>query len=270
MRTEKPLELAQYLLERFNGMTKRDFDKTMEKDPDKEVYILFRDMRTYGFSEDYYREAASQKVNFVRWEPESKPVVEATVEEGRPVLRTTVLDPVLLKNLAIDSDLVVLSAAVVPSATANEVARWFKVPMNPDGFFQEAHVKLRPVDFAADGVFLGGTNHYPKNISETIAQALGAAGRAASLLSQDTVTASGSVCKVKEADCISCGACITACSYGAIEFRDTPLGKKAVVNPVLCKGDGLCSAKCPTSAIALAHFTDDEVLDQIDAALSGL
>ena len=251
------------------GQAVKNALKLKEQDPAKDIYVLFRDMRTYGFSEDYYREAARLGVSFVRWEPESKPVVEPAVEEGRPVLRTTVFDPVLLKNVAIDSDLVVLSAAVVPSATCNEVARWFKVPMNPDGFFQEAHVKLRPVDFAADGVFLGGTNHYPKNISETIAQALGAAGRAASLLSQETVTASGSVCKVKEDDCISCGACITACTYGAVKFHDTPQGRKAVVNPVLCKGDGLCSAKCPTSAIALAHFTDDEVLDQIDAALSG-
>ena len=244
--------------------------KLKELDPAKEIYILFRDMRTYGFSEDYYREAADKGVSFVRWDADDgKPMVETAVEEGRPVLRTTVLDPVLGKNLAINSDFLILTAAVVPAAGAQEVARWFKVPMNPDGFFQEAHVKLRPVDFAADGVFLGGTNHYPKNISETIAQALGAAGRAASLLSQDTVTASGSVCEVDEDECVSCGACITACTYGAVEFHETPKGKKAVVNPVLCKGDGLCSAKCPTSAIALKHFTDEELLDQIDAALSG-
>jgi heterodisulfide reductase subunit A len=141
--------------------------------------------------------------------------------------------------------------------------------MNPDGFFQEAHVKLRPVDFAADGVFMCGTSHYPKHLTETIVQAHGAAGRAVTLLSQDTVTASGSVCEVDEDECVSCGACITACAYDAIEFRETPKGKKAVVNPVLCKGDGLCCAKCPTSAVVLKHFTDEEVFDQIDAALAG-
>jgi heterodisulfide reductase subunit A len=140
--------------------------------------------------------------------------------------------------------------------------------MNPDGFFQEAHVKLRPVDFAADGVFMCGTSHYPKHLTETIVQAHGAAGRAVTLLSQDTVTASGSVCEVEEDECVSCGACITACTYDAIEFHDTPKGKKAVVNPVLCKGDGLCCAKCPTNAVVLKHFTDEEVFDQIDAALS--
>jgi len=107
-------------------------------------------------------------------------------------------------------------------------------------------VKLRPVDFAADGVFLCGTAHYPKHISETISQAHGAAGRAINILAKDTVIASGSVCDVRESDCVSCGACITACAYGAIEFRDTPQGKKAAVNPILCKGDGLCNAKCPS------------------------
>ena len=236
--------------------------------PEMDITILFRDMRTYGFREDSYREAASLDVKFVRWEPEDKPQVEAVEEEGRPVLRVSVPDPVLVKKLALDADRVVLSAAVIPAAGSQKLARMFKVAMNPDGFYQEAHVKLRPVDFAAEGVFLCGTNHYPKHISEAIAQSLGAAGRAASLLSQETVTASGSVCEVNEHDCISCGACISACLYGAIDFHDTPEGKKATVNPVLCKGDGLCCAKCPTNAVMLKHFTDKEVLDQIDAALA--
>jgi heterodisulfide reductase subunit A len=113
-----------------------------------------------------------------------------------------------------------------------------------------------------------GTGHYPKHLTEAISQAHGGAGRAMTLLSQETVTASGSVCEVEEGDCVSCGACITACTYGAIEFCDTPNGKKAVVNPVLCKGDGLCCAKCPTNAVRLKHFTDEEVFDQIDAALA--
>ncbi|MFH0945577.1 MAG: 4Fe-4S dicluster domain-containing protein, partial [Planctomycetota bacterium] len=130
--------------------------------------------------------------------------------------------------------------------------------------------KLRPVDFAAEGVFLCGTAHYPKHIPEAVSQAYGAAGRAASLLSQDTVRASGSVCEVAEAACVSCGACITACTYGAIEFYDTPAGRKARVNPILCKGDGVCNAKCPTNAIVLKHFTDEEVGRQIDAALSAV
>jgi heterodisulfide reductase subunit A len=236
--------------------------------PEMEIYILFRDMRTYGFKEDYYLEAAEKDVKFIRWEAAEKPTVEAAVEEGRPVLRVTVPDPILGRRLAVDGDLVVLSAAVIPSSGSVEIARKFKVAMSPDGFFQEAHVKLRPVDFAADGVFMCGTSHYPKHLTETISQAHGAAGRAVTLLSQETVTASGSVCEVEEDACVSCGACISACTYGAIEFHETPRGKKAVVNPVLCKGDGLCCAKCPTNAVRLKHFTDEEVFDQIDAALS--
>jgi len=241
--------------------------KLTEQRPEMDVYILFRDMRTYGFGEDHYLEAAKRGVRFVRWEADEKPQVEPAEEEGRPVLRVTVPDPILGNRLAVDADIIALSAAVVPSAGSPEVARQFKVAVNPDGFFQEAHVKLRPVDFAADGVFMCGTNHYPKHISETISQAYGAAGRAVSLLSQDTVRASGSVCEVVEDDCVSCGACISACTYAAIEWRDTPKGKKAVVNPAICKGDGLCCAKCPTAAIVLKHFTDEEVLLQIDAAL---
>jgi len=238
-----------------------------ELSPDMNIYVLFRDMRTYGFKEDSYREAADRGVTFIRFEPDDGPRVEADEEEGEPVLRVTVPDPILGQRLALDADYLVLSAAVVPSATSQEVARLFKVSTSPDGFFQEAHVKLRPVDFAADGVFLCGLSHYPKHIPESISQAYGAAGRAASLLAQDTVIASGSVCEVTEHDCISCGACITACTYGAVAFHDTPLGKKAVVNPVLCKGDGVCCAKCPTNAIMLKHFTNAEVYDQIDAAL---
>ena len=244
----------------------------LKKDrPERDVYVLFRDMRTYGFREDYYRDAAAADVRFVRYEPQDGPQVEATNSyEGQPVVQVSVPDPVLGKRLALDADLLVLSAAVAPAAGNPDLARQFKLATNPDGFFQEAHVKLRPVDFAAEGVFLCGTAHYPKHLTESIAQAYGAAGRAASLLSQDTVTASGSVCDVVEHACVACGACITACTYDAIEFIDTPRGKKAHVNPVLCKGDGLCNAKCPTHAIILKHFTDEELLGQIDAALEAL
>jgi len=117
-------------------------------------------------------------------------------------------------------------------------------------------------------VYLCGLAHYPKHIPETINQAYGAAGRVLTLLSHDTVIASGAVCEVNEDDCVSCGACITACTYGAIEFRETPKGRKAWVNPILCKGDGLCNAKCPTSAIVLKHFTDEEIVSQIDALVT--
>jgi heterodisulfide reductase subunit A len=242
--------------------------KLKEINPQVDITIIFRDMRTYGFMEDYYREASNMDVKFIRYEPHDKPQVEAVEEEGRPVLRVTLPDYILGRKLAIDADYLVLAAAVIPSAGNREISRLFKVSLGADDFFKEAHVKLRPVDFTADGVFLCGTAHYPKHIPEAINQAYGAAGRALTLLSHDIVTVSGSVCEVSERRCMGCGACISACTYDAIEFRESRQGKKALVNPVLCKGDGLCNAKCPTGAIFLKHFTDEDILSQIDAAVS--
>ncbi|KUO73336.1 MAG: heterodisulfide reductase [Desulfosporosinus sp. BRH_c37] len=244
--------------------------KLKELKPEMDIYILFRDIRTYGLKEDYYREAADKEVRFVRYEQQDQPQVEAGVnEEGRSVLKVSVTDLILGKKLEIDADVLALAAAVIPSEGSQEATQLFKVTTNLDGFFKEAHVKLRPVEFAVDGVYLCGMAHYPKLISETVSQAYGAAGRAITLLSRDSVVASGAVCEVKESSCISCGACITACTYGAIEFVETPEGRKARINPVLCKGDGLCNTKCPTGAIQLKHFTDEEIMSQIDAA-SGL
>jgi len=238
-----------------------------ERNPKMDIYILFRDMRTYGFKEDYYREAAEKDVKFIRYEPEDPPQVEAgKADDGRPVLKVTATDYILGKKLEIDADIVALAAAVIPSSTTKELAGLFKVTLSPDGFFKEAHVKLKPVEFATDGVYLCGLAHYPKFMQETINQAYGAAGRVLTLLSHDIVVASGSVCEVAENKCVSCGACITACTYGAIEFYETPAGRKAKVNPVLCKGDGLCNTVCPTAAISLKHFTDEELLSQVDAA----
>jgi heterodisulfide reductase subunit A len=249
------------------GQAVKNALKLRELNPEMDIHILFRDMRSYGFKEDYYREAAEQDIKFIRFEPENKPEVTTGKEEGRDVLKITVPDPVLGQKLELAADLLTLSAAVDPAESAKDIASLFKVSFNPDGFFQEAHVKLRPVDFAADGVFLCGSAQYPKHISETISQAYGAAGRALSILSGDSVTASGAVCDVDENNCIACGACITSCTYDAITFVDTPQGKKARVESILCKGDGLCNAKCPTKAIFLKHYTDDEIFAQIDQAI---
>jgi len=241
--------------------------KLKEINPKMDIYILFRDIRTYGFSEDYYREASDKDVKFIRYEPDDKPRVEAVVEEGRPVLRVTLPDYILGQKLAIDADYLALAAAVISPADNREISQLFKVSLGPDDFFKEAHVKLKPVEFGTEGVFLCGLAHYPKHIPEAINQAYGAASRALTLLSYDTVTVSGSICEVEEKKCIGCGACIDACTYHAIEFQGTRQGQKAVVNPVLCKGDGLCNAKCPTGAIFLKHFTDEDILSQIDAAV---
>ncbi len=241
--------------------------KLKELNPAMAIYILFRDMRTYGLKEDYYREAADKEVTFIRYDPADPPQVEAAKnEERKPCVRVSVPDPILGSRLELDVDLLSLAAAVVPSPRAKEIAGLFKVTLSPDDYFKEAHVKLRPVEFATDGVYLCGTDHYPKHIEETINQAYGAAGRVMTLLSHDTVVASGSVAEVSEHDCVACGACMTSCTYGAIEFSDTPKGPKARVNPILCKGDGVCNAKCPTNAIMVKHFTDEAILSQIDAA----
>jgi heterodisulfide reductase subunit A len=243
--------------------------KLKEINPDMDIYILFRDVRTYGFKEDYYREAAGKGVRFIRYEPDDKPQVEpGEAEDGRPVLKVTVTDYILNKKLELDADIIALAAAIIPSAGSQEVSKLFKVALGPDGFCQEAHVKLRPVDFAAEGVYLCGIAHYPKLISETIGQAYGAAGRALTLLANDTVVASGSVCAVNEKMCMGCGACAPACTYGAIVLHDAKQGRKAEVIPVLCKGCGLCNSKCPTGAIQLKHYTDEELFGQILAGLS--
>jgi len=245
--------------------------KLKELNPEIDIYILFRDMRTYGLNEDYYRDASESDIKFIRYETQDRPRVEpGESEDGRPVLKVTLTDYILGKDLQIDADIIALAAAVVPSGTTGDVAGLFKVTLSPDGFFKEAHVKLRPVEFATDGVYLCGMAHYPKLIPETINQAYGAAGRVLTLLSHDTVTASGSVCEVNEAKCMGCGACVSACTYSALELRETKQGKKAIVNPVLCKGDGLCNAKCPTGAIQLKHFTDEEILSEIDAAVGDI
>ena len=243
--------------------------KLKDLNPEMDVYVLFRDMRTYGFREDYYREASSKDVRFIRYTPEDAPRVEAVEEKGRRFLRVAVTDPILGTELGIDADTLVLSAAVIAPAGNREIAQQFQVSLGADDFFKEAHVKLRPVDFATDGVYLCGTAHYPKHLSETISHAYGAAGRVVTLLSHDTVVASGSVCEVAEKRCFGCGACKSVCSYGAIQLHETRQGLKAVVNPVLCKGDGLCNAVCPTGAISLKHFTDQELVAEIDAAMGG-
>ena len=230
--------------------------------PEMNIYVLYRDIRTYGFNEDYYRESRGKSVRFIRYIPEDKPVVEVT-DKGS--LRVTVTDQTLQKKVAIDADVLSLAAAVIPSTSTQELAGLFKVTLSPDGFFKEAHVKLRPVDFATDGVYLCGMAHYPKLIQETANQSYGAAGRVLALLSHDIVKASGSVCVINEKMCMGCGACADVCSYGALNLKDTKQGKKVTINPVLCKGDGLCNTLCPTGAISLKHYTDTEIMSEIDA-----
>jgi len=237
--------------------------KLKEINPQMDIYVVYRDMRTYGFKEDYYREAANREVKFIRYDLDNKPEVEV-VKENQSILRVTVADPVLGKQISIDTDILALAVAIVPSATNTEISRLFKVPLNQDNFFLEAHIKLRPVDFAVDGVFFCGMAHYPKYISETISQACGAASRAVTILSKDTIKASGVVAKVDQAKCKGCcGLCAQACYFGAISYNEE-LGV-AEVNPILCKGCGNCAAVCPSRACQLEGFRDEQMFSQIEA-----
>jgi heterodisulfide reductase subunit A len=239
--------------------------KLKEINPEMDITILFRDMRTYGFKEDYYREAADKDVRFIRYEPDDEPQVEPVEEQGRPVLRVILPDYVLGQRLALDADYLALAAAVIPSATSHEMSKLFKASLNPDGFFQEAHVKLRPVDFASDGVFLCGTAHYPKHITETISQAYGAAGRAVTILSKDKLAAGAEIAHIMEELCVGCQGCIDVCPYGAIVYNEEKA--KAEINEVLCKGCGGCAAACPSASIRLDGFRHDQIYAQIEEAL---
>lgn len=236
--------------------------------PKGDVYILFRDIRTDGFREDYYRLASDMGVRFIRFEPESNftPEIEEISEGNKKTIIVRVYDQVLQKKLELKADLLSLASAIIPNEDVYDIAGFFKVSTSVDGFFKEAHVKLRPVDFGTDGVYLCGLAHYPKFISESIGQALASASRAITLLSSDTISASGSICEVEEKKCIGCGACAEVCAYTAIELYKTNKGMKAKVNPVLCKGDGLCNSVCPTGAIQLKHFTDEQLCNEIDNA----
>jgi len=225
-----------------------------EQNPDADVFILYRDIRSHGFREDTYRRAREAGVQFVRYELDAKPKV--TERNGK--LKVSVNDTLLGRRLSIPADLLVLSSRIDPNPDNRALAPMFKVPLHGDGFFLEAHVKLRPVDFATEGIYMCGLAHYPKDMSESIAQALSAAGRAATVLGKDKIEAEGRVSFVIETRCTGCGACVEVCAYNAIELD--PAAGVARVNEGLCKGCGACAATCRTAAIDLKGFRDDQIL----------
>ena len=224
--------------------------------PKCNVFVLFRDLRSYGERESLYLEARRQGVLFIRFDLEAKPTVQIR-EEG---LLVTVRDQVLWHSVMIDADLIILASAVLPNNN-DALARFFKVPLNEDGFFMEAHAKLRPVDFATDGVFLCGLAHFPKPIGESLAQAQAVASRAATILARTTLHFSGIVATIAPMCCSGCGTCIALCPYSAPRFNDKG---KAEINPALCKGCGLCTASCRSGAIRLLGFDDAQIFAMID------
>jgi len=230
------------------------------RNPAMDIFILYRDLRAYGLREDLYREAREQGIKFIRYDNENE-IGVGSAEDGLNIAFT---DRVLRRQMAIDSDLLVLASAVVPQK-ANPLAQMFKVSQNDDGFFAEAHVKLRPNDFATDGVFVCGLAHAPKPIEESIAQAQAAASRAVTVLSALEISASGTVAQVDPNCCSSCGVCVSICPYSAPQFIENT--GKAEIQATLCKGCGLCVASCRSGAIHLKGFDTGQIMAQLKTCL---
>jgi heterodisulfide reductase subunit A len=235
-----------------------------KQNPDANVFVLYRDMRTYGFREASYKKAREAGVIFIRYDLDNKPNVY--VEDGK--LYLSVLDPIMDEEILLEPDLLALSVAAMPNEDNQELAQMLRVPLNADGFFLEAHVKLRPVDFATEGVFVCGLCHSPKSIEETIDQACAAVSRASTILSSDVIEAEGLISQVDITRCTACGMCETVCAYKAIEVKvvDERRGTKAAqINEALCKGCGVCAANCRCEAIDVRGFTDAQIYSMINA-----
>ena len=230
-----------------------------EQNPKARIYVLCRDVRVYGLAERWYRQAREKGVVFLRYDEGSKP--EVANGNGRLLVRTK--DEILGRVLALDADLLVLSAGIEPNRDNRVLSQLLKVPLDADGFFLEAHVKLRPVDFATEGVFVCGLAHYPKYLAESIAQARAAASRAATILSKSEIEAEGKVAAVDAARCSGCGACLDVCAFKAIELD--PILRIAVVNEATCKGCGTCAATCRAGAIDLKGFRNEQILEAVNA-----
>jgi heterodisulfide reductase subunit A len=242
------------------GQAVKNALKVLEHEPSANITILFRDMRTYGLMEDAYSAAREKGVNFVRFEKDSPPkVIE---EEGS--VRVEFYDRLLGDNVSLRPEHVVLSVGVVASA-GEDLARTLKVPVTGDGFFLEAHPKLRPVEFSVDGIYPCGMAHSPKPISESIAQAQAAACKACIPLAQGYVTVSGIVSCVNQEACIGCGLCETLCPYAAIRTVKVGKKKKAETIAASCKGCGICASHCPTMAISMGGFSNEQIMAQIRA-----
>jgi heterodisulfide reductase subunit A len=241
--------------------------KIKELSPETNVYILYRDVRTYGFREKYYSEARKKNVFFIRYDEDKKPVVS---NNGQG-LKVEFFDESLRRPVEIPVDLAVLSTGIVADEENETIAQFLKVPLNQDKFFLEAHMKLRPVDFATDGVFLCGLAHSAKAVDESIIQAQATASRASTILSKDNIELDAAISEVVEENCDGCAYCVEPCPYQAItliEYMYKGSIKKTVqVNETACKGCGCCMATCPKKGIVVKGFTLEQLAAQVNAAL---
>ncbi len=237
-----------------------------KRDPKAKVFVLYRDIRTYGFREKYYKEAARLGVTFIRFDDAVKPKVE---DKGGKIT-VHVKDEDTGKDVVLKPDHLVLATGTRAQPDAGALAPMCKVPQTKEGFFLEAHMKLRPVDFATDGIFLAGLAHGPKFIDESISQALGAVARAGTILSKTELEAEGIVAKIDETFCDGCGICVPVCEYKALEVipdKKDPEKKLVEVNVGLCKGCGACVGTCPSGALTQMGYKDEQIYAMIDAML---
>jgi heterodisulfide reductase subunit A-like polyferredoxin len=234
-----------------------------KRNPETDVFILYRDMRTYSMQEEFYTKARNMGVIFSRFDPENAPGV-VPGENGRMVV--TFKDHVLGQKVEAEADLVVLSAGV-QAADTEELATIIKTGRNAEGFFMEAHVKLRPVEAPTEGIFICGTAHGPKLITETIAQSMAAASRATTFLSQESLTLSSVTAEVMQENCASCLVCVRSCPYNVPVINDLGV---SYIDPALCQGCGVCAAECPAKTIKLNWYEDNQLLSKVEALLEGV
>ena len=227
--------------------------------PEMDIFIIYRDIRTFGVREDLYREARDKGVFFIRFDLENKPEVQVDGDK----LTVTVIDHVLGQPLTLSADLLTLASAIIPNPV-KELVDAYKISLNSEGFLLEAHMKLRPVDFTSEGIYLCGLAHYPKPIDESIAQAQAAAGRALTLLSKDSVQVGGVVAVVNPELCAVCLTCVRACPFNVPVIGESGA---AEIDVSKCQGCGVCVSECPGKAIALQHFTDKQVIAKVDALM---
>jgi heterodisulfide reductase subunit A len=243
--------------------------------PAAEITVLYRDLRAYGFQERLYTEARRQGVRFIRYDFDHKPTVEISnsqlpITNYQLPITLRVREPILGRDIELHPDLLVLSTPMVPADGARELGSKLKVPVDADGWFLEAHVKLRPVDFASEGLFLAGAAHYPKLIDETIVQARAAASRAATILTRESLTAGGAVAIVAPEKCTGCLTCVRICPYHVPKIMADITGAggivgAAYVEPAICQGCGICASECPAKAISLMHYRDAQVMVKVEA-----
>jgi heterodisulfide reductase subunit A len=243
------------------GQAVKNALKLKAMNPEMKIYVLYRDMRTYGLMENAYRDAADQGVVFIRYHETDKP--EVTKKDGGNGFQVLVTEPTLGKKLMLEADLVSLAAATVPPENNHSLSQALKIPLNADGFFMEAHMKLRPVDFPTDGIFMCGLAHNPKRISESVAQGYAAASRAMTVLSQEEMWGEGAICRVDEKRCTGCSVCEEVCPFHAVEV--SPESGVAVVNSALCKGCGLCAASCRSGALDVMGYNEEQVFSLLSA-----